>query len=151
MLKTVLISLVVLGIIAAVGVTWATRSGYCSAENRIQHSVERIGRKLDLDDDQQGRLAAFVETLRGLRSERQDHRAAIKNHITELLSTPALDRARAVALIDERYQAMDASKRALVDAFADFSDSLAPEQRSRLADLIGDRTMYRWGPPRWAH
>jgi Spy/CpxP family protein refolding chaperone len=151
MLKTVLIVLVVLVAVAAVGVTWAKRSGYCSVENRMHHITERIGRKLDLNDDQQGHLEDLVETVRELRSERQDPRAVLQGHLTELLSEPSLDRDRAVAMIDERYRAMSDSKRALIDAFADFSDSLQPDQRTRLAELIGNRLLHRWGPPGWAH
>jgi len=151
MLKTVLIILGVVGVIAVAGVAWAKHNGYCSAESRMQQITQRVGRKLDLKDDQLERLEVFAQTLRGLRNERQDQRAAIKDHVTELLSAPALDRERAVGLIDERYQSMGDSKRAVVDAFADFSDSLTPEQRSRLAGLIGDRLIHRWDHPRWEH
>jgi len=151
MLKTILITLAVLGIIAAAGMAWAKNSGYCSPENRIHKITERVGRKLDLNEDQQGRLEDFAETLRGLRSERQAHRVAAKEDVAELLSASSLDRNRAISLIDERFQSMNDSKRALVDAFGDFSDSLTPEQRSELAALIADRMMGRWGHPRWAH
>ena len=151
MLKTVLIVLVVLVAIVAVGATWAKRSGYCSFEHRMHHMTERVGRKLDLNDSQQDRLEALVETVQGLRSERQDPRVVLQGHLTELLSEPSLDRDRAVAMIDERYQAMSDSKRTLVDAFADFSDSLQPDQRTRLVELIGSRMPHRRGPPGWAH
>ena len=151
MFKTVLITLGVLAVITAAGVAWAKHNGYCSKESRMQFVTERIGRKLDLNDDQLGRFEAFAETLRELRTERQDQRVAMKDDVAELLSEPSLDRDRAVSLIDERYRSMDGSKRAIVEAFADFSDSLAPEQRSRLSGLISDRLMHRWGPPRWAH
>jgi Spy/CpxP family protein refolding chaperone len=151
MLKTILITLAVLGVIAAAGMAWAKQSGYCSPENRLQKITERVGRKLDLNDDQQGLLEALTKTLRDLRIERQGLRVAMKESLTELLSEPSLDRDRATALIDGRYEDMKDSKLALVDAFADFSDSLAPEQRSRLTDLITDRMMERRGQHRWAH
>ena len=151
MLKAVLITLVVLVTVAAVGVTWAKRSGFCSFENRMHHITERVGRKLDLNDDQRGRLEDLIETVRELRSERQNPRAVFTDHLTELLSEPSLDRDRAVAMIDERYQAISDSKRALIDAFADFSDSLQPDQRTRLIDLIASRMQHRWGPPGWSH
>jgi len=151
MLKTVLITLGVLAVITAAGVAWAKHSGYCSTESRMQFVTQRIGHKLDLNDGQLERLEAFAETLRELRAERQDHRVAMKDDVAGLLSEPSLDRDRAVSLIDERFRTMDESKHAIVEAFADFSDSLAPEQRSRLSGLINDRLMHRWGLPRWAH
>ncbi len=151
MLKTILITLLFLGVIAAAGAAWAKHKGYCSADGRLQHITQRVGSKLDLNEEQLGRLEVFAGTLQGMRNERQDHRVAMKNDVTELLSAPALDRDRAMALIDERYQSMGDSKQSVVDAFADFSDSLEPEQRARLAEMIGDRMMHRWGHPRWAH
>lgn len=151
MLKTILITLAVLVVIGAAGMAWAKQSGYCSPEKRIQKITERVGKKLDLNDDQQGRLEVFAETLRGLRGERKAHRDAVKDNVTELLSASSLDRDRAITMIDERFQGMNDSKRTLVDAFADFSDSLEPEQRSQLAELIGNRMMGRRGHPRWAH
>jgi Spy/CpxP family protein refolding chaperone len=151
MLKTILITLAVLGVIAAAGMAWVKQSGYCSPENRLQKITERVGRKLDLNDDQQGLLEALTKTLRDLRNERQGLRVAMKESLTDLLSEPSLDRDRAIALIDGRYEDIKDSKLALVDAFADFSDSLAPEQRSRLTDLITDRMMERRWQHRWAH
>jgi Spy/CpxP family protein refolding chaperone len=151
MLKTILITLLVLGAVGAAGVAWAKHKGYCSADGRMHHMTERVGRKLDLNEDQLGRLEIFAETLKGMRKELRDHRGAMKDRVAGLLSAPMLDRDRAVALIDERYQSMGDNKQAMVDAFADFSDSLNPEQRSQLAGLIGDRMMHRWGHARWAH
>ena len=151
MLKTTLIVLVVLAALAVAGLAWAKHNGYCSAEDRIHYVSERIGHKLELNDDQQGRLASFIGTLHDLRRELQDHRRSAKHDVTELLSVPRMDRDRAIALIDERFQSIDDRKRTLVDAFADFSDSLAPEQRVRLAELIEQRRMGRWGHPHWTN
>ena len=110
MLKSILFTLLFLGVIGAAGAAWAKHRSYCSADGRIQHITQRVGSKLDLDADQLDRLEVFAETLQEIRNER-----------------------------------------AVVDAFADFSDSLEPEQRSRLAELIGDRMMHHWGHPRWGH
>ena len=151
MLKTTLIVLVVLGMIAVAGVAWAKHNGYCSSEDRMQYVSERIDRKLDLNDDQRLHLESLIGTLLELRSEQQDRRRGVNQDVTELLSAPMLDRDRAVALIDKRLQGIDDRKRTLVDAFADFSDSLAPEQRAELAELIEQRRMGRWGQHLWAY
>ena len=162
MVKTILITRVVLGVIGAVGAAWAKRGGYCSAENRVRYITERVDMKLELSDDQRDRLEAFVDTLRELRDKRRDHSDGIKDNgtylttsqrewliqchsyfrikedVTDLLTAPTRDRDRAVAMMVKRYQSIAGSMRALVDAFAEFSDSLAPEQRTRLAELIAD-------------
>mgnify|MGYP001550334379 FL=1 len=151
MLKTTLIVLLVLGMIAVAGVAWAKHNGYCSSEDRMQYVSERIDRKLDLNDDQKLHLESLIGALLELRSEQQDRRRGVNQDVTELLSAPMLDRDRAVALIDKRLQGIDDRKRTLVDAFADFSDSLAPEQRAELAELIEQRRMGRWGQHLWAY
>ena len=151
MLKTALITLAVLAVIAAAGVAWAKHNGHCSMENRMHHVTERIGRKLDLNSDQQARLVNLGETLRSLRADGEDDRSLTHEQLTQLLTAPSLDRDRAVTLIDQRLQTMNEQVRSVVDAFADFSDSLDPAQRSQLVELIDDRVNYRWGPSRWAH
>ena len=74
--------------------------------------------------------------------------------ISELTGLPlagsSLDRDRVMALLDERHQAVNERKGEVVDAFATFSDSLQPEQRTRLAELIAGRVERRWGSPGWA-
>ncbi len=151
MLKTVLIVFLVMAVLAVGGMAWAKQQGYCSAEGHTRLITERLGRKLDLNDEQQGRLQAFADQWREVRGERSTNRGAIKDRIAGLLSAPALDREQAVALLDERHQAMGDNKRALVDAFGDFSDSLTPDQRASLAELISKRMGHRWGRSHWAH
>ena len=151
MLKTTLIVLLVLGVLTVGAVAWAKHNGYCSIENRMQHISERIAHRLDLNDDQRVRLDDLVGTLRELRHEQRDSRQAMKDTVAEMLSAASLDRDRALALADQRLQGLSDSARTLVDAFADFSDSLTPEQRSRLTRLIEERWMAHAGHHRWAY
>ena len=151
MLKTVLIVFVVMAVLAATGIAWSKHRGYCSAEGRMHYVTEKLERKLELNDRQKSHLQIFAGQLRELRGDRHEARGTMKDRIGELLSASSLDREQAVALLDERHQAMSDNKRVLVDAFADFSDSLAPEQRAKLAELIGDRMGHRWGRPHWSH
>lgn len=151
MLKTTLIVIAILGVLAVVGIAWAKHKGYCAGADYLQHASERVARELDLNDEQNGRLQGFVETLGGLRASWLDHRTELIDELEGLLAAPTLDRERVVDVLDERHQAMVVRRQEIVDAFADFSDSLQPEQRDRLADLIAARMQQRWGHPRWAH
>lgn len=151
MLKTALTTSSVPTIIAAAGVAWAKHSGHCSMDDRMHHITERIGRKLDLDGDQQARLVYLGETLRSLRADRLDGRSLALEQVSQLLSAPSLDRDRAAKPIDQRIQPMNEQVRSVFDDFADFSDSLGPAQRSQRARLIGDRVNRGWGASRWAH
>lgn len=150
MLKILLITLAIVAIIAT-GITWAKHNGYCRGGDFMQHITERVSRKLDLNDEQRLKLDAFAETLRELRGNWTERRGQMGVEVEGLLAAPLLDRDRVMALLEERHQALSNRKGEVVDAFADFSDSLRPEQRTRLAELIARRMERRWGPPGWSH
>jgi Spy/CpxP family protein refolding chaperone len=151
MWKTILITVAVVGVIAVAGVAWAKHSGYCRGYDRMSHITERISRKLDLNDEQRDRLLGFAKGLRGLREHGRELRSGMREEVVDLLAAPQLDRERAAELVDRRIQAMVESKQRLIDAFADFSDSLEPEQRTRLVELMGERLDRGWGHASWAH
>jgi len=151
MLKFLLTTLAVVGVVAFAGIAWAKHNGYCSDGNRLQHVTERISRKLDLTEAQKAKLQSFAETLHSLRGEGTELRAQLRDALDNLLAAPLLDRDRVTQLLEERHQAMEALKGELVDTFADFSDSLQPEQRTRLAELIAKRMEHRWGHSHSAH
>ena len=121
------------------------KSGY------LQRASEGISHKLDLNDEQNAHLQGLAQTLHGLREGWAEHRTELSAEIGRLLATPTLDRAAAMDMVQERHQAMTGHKQEIVAAFADFSDSLEPEQRDRLAEMIAERMQHRWGPSRWAH
>jgi len=151
MLKIVLITLVVVGVIAGFGIAWAKHKGYCSAEGRMQHVTERISKKLDLNDEQKSRLTALGEQFQTLRGDWRERRGTMRSDVQDLLKNDRFDRERALEMIDERQQTMTERKSDMVDAFAAFSDSLEPEQRSRLAKLIGEWSVHHRGHPGWVH
>ncbi|MCB1876816.1 MAG: periplasmic heavy metal sensor [Chromatiales bacterium] len=145
MLKTFLIVLALIGVVGAAGAAWAKHNGYCSGGDRMQHIADRITRKLDLNEQQQAKLKALVDTAREMRGERQAGKAQMRERVDSLLAASALDREQVLALIGERQQVFAANKERLVNAFADFSDSLNAEQRGELAQMIGKRLDGRWG------
>jgi Spy/CpxP family protein refolding chaperone len=151
MLKISLITLAVLGLIAAAGLAWARHNGYCTGGGHFEHVKARVARKLDLNETQSRQLDDFAEALRRLRGEWVERRAAIGDEVERLMAAPTLDREQVMALLEERHQAFAEHKREIVDAFADFSDSLQHEQRTRLVELIAERMQHRWGPRHWAY
>lgn len=151
MLKIVLVTLIVVGLLAGFGIAWAKHKGYCSAEGRMQHITERISHKLDLNDEQRSKLVALGEQFQALRGDWRDRRVDMRANVLDLLKNDRFDRERAQQMIEERQQSMAEHKRDMVDAFAEFSDSLDPEQRTRLAELIDHWSGHRWGHHAWAH
>jgi Spy/CpxP family protein refolding chaperone len=151
MLKISLVTLAVIGVLAAVGIAWARHSGYCAGGDYLEHVTGRVSRKLELNDEQNQNLKGFAELLRGLREDWVERGNQLSGEIELLLSGPELDRKRVMDLLAARHEAMSEQKHAIVEAFANFSDRLQPDQRARLAELIGQRMQRRWGPAGWVH
>ena len=151
MLKIVLVSSAALAFVAVAGIAWAKHRALCDDGDYMQHVTESVARKLDLDDDQSARLQEFAKALRGIRGSWTEVRTRWSEALESLLAEPSLDRGRAQALIDERRQAMTDRTVGIIDAFADFTDSLRPEQRARLAELIARRLDRPWVRHGWVH
>lgn len=151
MLKTILISLAVFGVLLGVGAAWAKHRGYCNHSDRVQFITQRLTHKLDLTDEQQSGLSALADKFSELRDDAVDRKNSIRDSVIGLLSAPSLDRELAADLLEEGFKSMAERKRELIDAVAEFTDSLQPDQRAQLTELIGDRLAYHWGHHRWAH
>jgi Spy/CpxP family protein refolding chaperone len=95
--------------------------------------VARVGRKLDLDDEQQRRLGDWVGQLQQQRDALT--RAVRGPALAELLAGEQFPREAAQRQLDARLDALRAAGPGLVQAFAEFFDSLDAEQRQALSFL----------------
>ena len=103
------------------------------------HLVARVAAKLDLDDDQQRRLAAWFEELQRQREALTG--LARSPELAGLFAGEQFPRESAQQLLDARLDALRAAGPSVVTAFADFFDSLDTEQRQALRFM-----MRRFGP-----
>lgn len=149
-MKTALIILAVVAVLAVAGLAWARHKGYCKGD-MVTFVAARLTNKLDLDEAQRGKLDALADTVRKLRGDWRKGREQVGAEVAGLLESPALDRARALTLVDTRREVFDDHKQDLVQAIGDFTDSLSSDQRRRLADMVTRLASHRCGPPGWAH
>jgi len=70
----------------------------------------------------------------GFVQDREQHGKAIG----KMLAAPQLDRALAESMLAEKQQKFAEHGQTLINAFADFSDGLRPEQRTTLVETIKD-------------
>jgi hypothetical protein len=89
--------------------------------------LARVSHKLDLDDEQQRKLAAWLEQL-------QHQRDALKGtargpELAGLVAGEQFPRESAQQMLDARLDALRAAGPGLITAFAEFFDSLDGEQR----------------------
>lgn len=101
--------------------------------------VEKVGRKLDLDDAQKAKLAALADQLREGRNAVVTRTPDPRAELNSLLSGATFDRSKAQALVQAQVGAINAQSPALINALADFYDSLKPEQQAKLREFMAKR------------
>lgn len=127
----------------ATGVAAYGQKPYCQhrggAEHRAAHVLERIGNRLGLTPAQFAKAEAVKDQLLALRQATRDERRQGRDAAIDLLSAPTLDQDKALALVTRKTARMNELAPQLVAALADFTDSLRPEQRAELQQLLRDR------------
>jgi Spy/CpxP family protein refolding chaperone len=108
--------------------------------------VEKVGRKLDLDEAQKAKLGALADQLREGRNAVVASTPDPRAELRKLVEGSSFDRNKANALVQAQIGALTTQSPALINAIADFYDSLKPEQQAKVRDFMarrgrhGDRT-----------
>ena len=113
--------------------------GHKSPQERAEWMVKKVSDELKLNDTQLGKLTALKDELLAVRGDFKQRRSDTIQTIDDLLSQPTLDQSRALALVKERTQEVNAKTPRVVSAFAAFYDSLSPKQQRKLHDEFTER------------
>lgn len=100
--------------------------------------VDRVGSKLDLNAAQRTQLATVGDTLRAQREALMagsDPRAELQS----LIGGARFDRARAGALASNKITTLQTGAPAMIDALANFYDSLNPQQQAQVREFTASR------------
>jgi Spy/CpxP family protein refolding chaperone len=105
--------------------------------------VERVSRELALDEAQRSRLGTLADKLHEQRDALVGGGAggpagggAMRAELQGLVAGPSFDRARALAMVQAKTQAVQVKGPEVVLALADFYDSLRPDQQARLREHL---------------
>ena len=144
--STKIITAVVLATGVAGGAAAFSSRGFChSGPGAFAHhergyfankAVDRITERLALDDHQLGQLNNVKETLLSFRDDMLQQRGERRDEILELLAAPQIDRQKVLEMVREHTQTVNERAPEMVNAIADFTDSLNSEQRRRIQDFI---------------
>lgn len=104
--------------------------------------LERAGRELQLDDAQKQRLGVVFDTMREQRKALVGSTKP-RDELKALVSGERFDKARAMALVDEKTHALRTGSPQAIAALADFYDNLKPEQQQKLRDFMNKRGGWR--------
>lgn len=146
-MKIFLIGLIGVVLMLAVGgVVYAKKSGYCEGpDGRISGMVERVSKRLDLNDGQRMKLVELKDKLASIRSEFQSSRQEGRRAMTELMSAAQLDQAKAQGLFEQFRDQASENSQTVIEAVAEFTDSLSQEQRTQVVEWMNHRHDYRFG------
>lgn len=101
--------------------------------------VERVAARLDLDEVQKAKLTILADTMAAQRKavigDTTDPRAEFQS----LVAGDRFDRAKAQSLVDAKTNAMREASPAVIEAAADFYDSLRPEQQAKVREFMQRR------------
>ena len=112
-------------------------------ETRLQGKfVERVSRELELTAPQKQHLVTVAERVREQRKALIGSTTDPRAELQSLVSGERFDRARAMAIVEEKTQAVRGKSPELIAAMADFFDSLSPAQQQVLREHLQKRQ--RW-------
>lgn len=101
--------------------------------------VEKVGRKLDLNDTQKQQLVKLADALQTQRAALVQGSTHPRMEVQALIAGSTLDRSRAQALVTQKTQALQTGSPAVIAAAADFFDSLNPAQQQQVREVLQRR------------
>ena len=106
-------------------------------------AIERVSDRLNLDAAQQQKLAVLADKLIAQRTAFIGQTADPRAEVRQLVAGDKFDRARALSLLDEKTRVVQVSSPEVINALADFYDSLNPTQQAEVREMMQKRR--GWG------
>jgi Spy/CpxP family protein refolding chaperone len=122
---------------------------YGSAEERGEWMAQKVSKELELNDLQQTRLAELKDELLDLRTSLRSDREQMRTEVLAMLQQPTLDRNKANAMVSEQVATINSRSPMIIDAIANFYDSLDDAQRAELRDFIQRKIEHQHGYRPW--
>jgi Spy/CpxP family protein refolding chaperone len=107
--------------------------------------IGKAERELSLDAAQKAKLGVLADAVKAQRSALMAGTPDPRAELQSLIAGSQFDRTRARALVDAKTGAVRDKAPAVVDAMADFYDSLQPAQQQKLRDAMGRGRGWRQG------
>ncbi len=114
-----------------------------TAEERGEWMVQKVSKELELNSIQRDKLVNLKDEFLSLRKELRDDRAQLRTDVLAMLQQPTLDRDKANAMVSGQLATVNAGSPAIIDAVANFYDSLDDTQRSEIREFIQNKIEHR--------
>ena len=109
-----------------------------AADLRVK-MVEKVGKKLDLNDAQKLLLGTLSDTLQAQRKALMGGSTDPRADMQALVAGTQFDRAKAQALVEEKTAALRNQSPQVITAAANFFDALNPAQQQQIRDFMQHR------------
>jgi Spy/CpxP family protein refolding chaperone len=100
------------------------------------HMLERVGRQLDLDASQKAKLGLLADQLQAQHKALLGGAAQPGEQLQGLIAGTSFDRAKAGELLASKIDAVKQGSPAVIDAMANFYDSLKPAQQAQVREFV---------------
>ena len=133
---------IVLGGMTACGHRYAGHGMAMNEEDSAKFKarmVERVGKELELNEQQKQRLATLGDRLREQRIALIGKTTDPRAEIQALVAGPQFDRARAQAIVEDKTSAVRGKSPEVIAAAGEFFDSLTPAQQQKVRDFMQRR------------
>lgn len=131
------ISLILISVLAMVTMTLGgCAHRFTTPEQRADHFVTIISKKLDLNEEQKANLDTLRDEVLAVREGLEDKREENRSIVRNLLGDPVLDQNKATALVNDHFDDLSSQSPRIVAALANFWDSLNPEQQSKIREKV---------------
>ena len=108
-------------------------------------AVEKISDKLELNAGQKAKLEALADEMVASRKAMRGESVDVRTDLQALIAADKFDRSKAQQMLDQKTQALQGSGPKVLAAFADFYDSLNPEQQKQVRERLERRGHGWWG------
>ena len=143
--RTIIIiaTLLSLGIIGSAFAYHRHHAGYGHRVGLVKHIERNLTEKLELNETQQSELNQLAKSLMDSRKSFRKQRFFDLEQVFPLLESDTLDQEKMLGLVRERLAMVEAQAQQVIGSVAIFTDSLDPEQRAELKNIIEKRVSTR--------
>ena len=128
---------IILAVLICFGIAGTASAGFMlSHEEKADIAVMYITKKLDLDENQVGKLESIKDKLQKLCDEHKKEKAEKTQLVIEMIQADQLDQAKVIELLNAKIQKIEDSAPGVVEMIADFHSTLSPEQKQIVIEQI---------------
>jgi Spy/CpxP family protein refolding chaperone len=130
-----------LGIAGCAGAYGKHRWG--NPETKAKHVISYVTEELDLDSDQSEKLITLTDQMMQTGKILRNEMAPMHNDITALISADTFDQDHAMEILNTKTALMNQQAPDILAALGGFLDSLNPEQKAEVIELIQHKRGHR--------